>query len=165
MPLHVSSTCARHQEVKTELHSLWYYHTYRCDDTRGCVMEFWPPDDEHVCSKHVEAWNKLIVKQNFCASSWLITEINVLSCLQKCVMYMNSNSETMLNQIVLCHSSGGNEDSHKVTEISLTIQFYVCSLYLEASSCKLGTLQPSQHVSKVWLCKEVRNVEEMKGMK
>ena len=30
---------------------------------------------EHMCSKHVEAWNKLIVKQNFCASSWLITEI------------------------------------------------------------------------------------------
>ena len=26
-------------------------------------------------SKHVEAWNKLIVKQKFCASSWLITEI------------------------------------------------------------------------------------------
>ena len=32
--------------------------SYRCDDTRGCVMQFWPPDDEHMCSKHVEAWNK-----------------------------------------------------------------------------------------------------------
>jgi len=31
---------------------------------------------EHMCSKHVEARNKLIVKQKFCASSWLITEIN-----------------------------------------------------------------------------------------
>jgi len=41
-------------------------------------MQFWPPDDEHVCLKHVEAWNKLIVEQNFCASSWLITEINNL---------------------------------------------------------------------------------------
>ena len=29
MPLHVSSTCAHHQEVKLALHSLWYYHTYR----------------------------------------------------------------------------------------------------------------------------------------
>ena len=54
--------------------------TYRCDDARGCVMQFWPPDDEHVCSKHVEAWNKLIVKQKFCASIWLITEINILRC-------------------------------------------------------------------------------------
>jgi len=22
------------------LHSLWYHHTYWCDDTRGCVMQF-----------------------------------------------------------------------------------------------------------------------------
>ena len=32
-----------------------------------------------MCSKNVEAWNKLIVKQNFCASSWLITKINMYS--------------------------------------------------------------------------------------
>jgi len=101
MPLHVSSTCAHHQEVKIALHRLWYRHTYRwpsgaqfvgglqsslnlctrrCDDTRGCVMQVWPPDDEHMRSKHVEAWSKLVVKQNFCASSWLITEINILRC-------------------------------------------------------------------------------------
>ena len=42
MPLHVSSTCAHHQEVKIALHSLWYHYTYRCDDTRGCVMQFTP---------------------------------------------------------------------------------------------------------------------------
>jgi len=41
MPLHVSSTRAHHQEVKIALHGLWYHHTsYRCDDTRGCVMQF-----------------------------------------------------------------------------------------------------------------------------
>ena len=28
MPLNVSSTCANHQEVKIELHSLWYHQTY-----------------------------------------------------------------------------------------------------------------------------------------
>jgi len=35
MPLHVSSTCAHHQEVKIALHSLWYHHTpsiHRCSD-------------------------------------------------------------------------------------------------------------------------------------
>ena len=62
------------------LHSLWYHRTYRCDKTRGSVMQFWPPDDEQICSNHVQAWNKLIVKQKFCASSWLITEINILRC-------------------------------------------------------------------------------------
>ena len=40
MRLHVLSTCAHHQEVKIALHSLWYHHTYRCDDTRSCVMQF-----------------------------------------------------------------------------------------------------------------------------
>ena len=38
-------------------------------------MLFLPPDDEHMCSKHVEEWNKLIVKQKFCASIWFVTEI------------------------------------------------------------------------------------------
>jgi len=27
MHLHVSNTCAHHQEVKIALHSLWYHHT------------------------------------------------------------------------------------------------------------------------------------------
>ena len=33
----------------------WMESTYRCDDTRDCVIQFCPPDDEHMCSKHVEA--------------------------------------------------------------------------------------------------------------
>ena len=51
-------------------------------------MQFWPPDDEHMFSKHVEAWNKLIVKQNFCASSQLIAETetkNLLPNKDSCV--------------------------------------------------------------------------------
>ena len=84
MPLHVSSTRAHRQEAKIVLHNLWYHHnyrwlsrarvhgtaSYRYDDTRGFIVQFWPPDDKHVCSKHVEAWNKLIIK--FSASSWSI---------------------------------------------------------------------------------------------
>ena len=102
MPLHVSNTCAHHQEVKIALHSLWYHHTYRSDDTRGCVMQFWPPDDEHMCSKHVEAWNKLIVKQKFCASSLLITEINILRCTvsktskKSFILYIATNSNIVV---------------------------------------------------------------------
>jgi len=37
MPPHVSSTCAHRQEVKIVLYSLWYHHTYRCDDTMMMV--------------------------------------------------------------------------------------------------------------------------------
>ena len=74
MSLFHASTCfeqsAHRQEAKIVLCSLWYHHTYRwpsraqpvhrtatyrCDDTRGCIVQVWPSDDEHVCSKHVEA--------------------------------------------------------------------------------------------------------------
>ena len=48
--------------------------TYRCDGTRDCIIQFCPPDDEHMWSKHVEAWNKLIIK--FSASSCLILRNN-----------------------------------------------------------------------------------------
>jgi len=34
----------------------------------------------HYCSQHVEAWHKRIVKQKFCATSWVIAEINILKC-------------------------------------------------------------------------------------
>ena len=44
--------------------------TYKCDDTRDPIVQFWPPDNEHLCSKHIEAWNKFIIK--FSASIWLI---------------------------------------------------------------------------------------------
>ena len=122
----VSSTCAHHQEVKTVLHSFWYHHTYRwpsgsqvqrrllsqpvhqtatyrCDDTRSCVIQFWPPDDEHMCSKHVEAWNKLIVKQKFWASSWLITEINKICCLFFITTFVWSISHCTKNSVRYDH--------------------------------------------------------------
>ena len=44
MPQHVTSTCARNM-LRHEINLL-----YRCDDTGGCVMQFLPPDDEHMCS-------------------------------------------------------------------------------------------------------------------
>ena len=57
MPQHVSSTV-----VLIVRRSKFYYtasgiitpvggrlvHTYRCDDTRCCIIQFLPPDDEHI---------------------------------------------------------------------------------------------------------------------
>ena len=40
--------CAQRQEVKILLYSIWYHHTYRCDDTRDCIVQFCPPGDEHM---------------------------------------------------------------------------------------------------------------------
>ena len=75
MPLHASSTCAHHQEVEIVLYSIWYHHiyrwpfrtqverelsqtahrtaTYRCDDTRCCIIQFLPPDDEHNSARNM----------------------------------------------------------------------------------------------------------------
>jgi len=75
--------CAHHQGVKIALHSVWYHHTYRCDmcdGIGGCVMQFWPPDDEHMCSKHVQALNKTVqrwrcvitVKYFIASVNWLL---------------------------------------------------------------------------------------------
>ena len=56
MPLHVSSTCAHHQEVKIALHSLWYHHTYSCDDTRGMKWNLlW---NKIWCIKLAKYWDK-----------------------------------------------------------------------------------------------------------
>ena len=60
-----ASTCFEHMRSSSGGQN----HTYRCDDTRDCIIQFCPPDDERMCLKHVEAWNKLIIK--FSASSWL----------------------------------------------------------------------------------------------
>jgi len=64
--------------------------TYTCDDTRGCVTQLWPLDDEDICSKHVEAWNKFYCKTNFCAWSWLISKIKPKKWfLNRFYMYFN----------------------------------------------------------------------------
>jgi len=41
MPLHVSSTCARHQEVKITLHSLWYHHTETSEWSKITKIQFY----------------------------------------------------------------------------------------------------------------------------
>ena len=76
MPLHVSSTCARHQETKIALHSLWYHHTETSEWSKITKIQFYKYEQIVVkfmceffgcdyCSKHVEAWNKTYCETNF----------------------------------------------------------------------------------------------------
>ena len=124
---------------------IWYHHTYRCDDTRDCIIgvmissgqrlynrcddtrdciiQFCPPDDEHMCSKHVEAWNKLIIK--FSASSWLIL-INKFMC-----------SRTMWTSSQICRWPCTAK--HWMSYWSLYVTPYVPqSLYYRHQLCKVG---------------------------
>ena len=55
MPLHVSNTCAHHQDVKIALHSLWYHHTYRWpsrarDDHLNKYTEMHGQQNVKICS-------------------------------------------------------------------------------------------------------------------
>ena len=104
--------------------------TYRCDDTRDCIIQIWPPDDEHICSKHIEAWNKLIVKQKFCVSRWLITEINNILCLwfRASLIYIN-NCPTRYNTKQLIYYSASSQAAQKtwlVPEAAVTV---LCTPY------------------------------------
>jgi len=61
----VSTIPRRKETLYNKDHDLNTCGSKACDDTRGCVMQFWPLDDEHMCSKHVEAWNKTYCETNF----------------------------------------------------------------------------------------------------
>jgi len=79
MPLHVSSTCAYHQEDKIALNSLWYHHTYRCDDTRRCVMQFLFYNKFISCLYMFRAHVLIIRRSKFhYTASGIITTIGVM---------------------------------------------------------------------------------------
>jgi len=91
MPLHVSSKCSHHQEVKIVLYSIWYHHTYRWQSrARDDHLQVWWY--HRLCNAILTSWwweNVLetcrgmkwnLLWNKFCASSWLNTEINILRC-------------------------------------------------------------------------------------
>ena len=71
MSLFHASTCFEHHVLIVRRAKLYYtvsgiitpigghpVHrtaTYMCDDAGDCIVQFWLPDDEHMCSKHVDA--------------------------------------------------------------------------------------------------------------
>ena len=62
--------CAHHQEVKIVFYSVWYRHTYRWPPTGVIIPDAVYYDFDLLmmrtqCSKHVEEYNKLIIKQEF----------------------------------------------------------------------------------------------------
>jgi len=61
--------CCAHHQVSSHLQVWWYQRLY------NTILTSWWGAQQ--CSKHVEAWNKLIVKQKFCtiefATLWRLT--------------------------------------------------------------------------------------------
>ena len=50
-----------------------------CDDTRCCIIQFWPPDDEHMMLETCRGIKWTSYKRRFCALSWLITKIRFIA--------------------------------------------------------------------------------------
>jgi len=74
----------------------WFYVNEKSTDTSWGRTSDLPICSTVPCSKHVKAWNKLIVKQKFCVSSWLITEINCNIKLQ-----LNNKSPFVIASLVV----------------------------------------------------------------
>ena len=49
-----NTTCTKGKNTQAKQYCVQFLVIVMCDDTRGCVMQFWHPGDEHICSKHVE---------------------------------------------------------------------------------------------------------------
>ena len=60
------------------LHTEWL----QCDDTKCCIIQFWPSHDEHTVLETCRGKQWTYYKTRICALSWLITKITL--CLDSC---------------------------------------------------------------------------------
>ena len=97
----------------------WYQRLY----TTIC-----PPDDEHMCSKHVEAWTKLII--TFSASGWVILINKYIEMHGQ--QNINNNNNNNNNKGLLC-----------LTDTSLYIYIHVYQNEMCTSCLTLATLVPN----------------------
>ena len=112
--------CAHHQAVKIVLYSIWYHHTcrwpsgaqvergpvhrmatYRCDDIRCCIIQFLPPDDEHIVLETCKGIFFIFCWP--CISIYLFININQLDALNFIISLFQAS--TCFEH--MCSSSGG----------------------------------------------------------
>ena len=149
MPLHVSSTmCSSSGGQNCIIQHLVSSHsvggrpvypvhrtaTYRCNDTRCCIIQFWPPDDDHMVLETCKGMKWTYCKTNFCASGWLITTIKSDASLEHQFLLLPHLCSRLCEKIVLRHQT-----------VSLCVppvyaqKFYVNILYTSKflSSCNI----------------------------
>ena len=110
-PLHVSSTCAHHQEVKIALHSLWYHPTSTCF--------------EHMCSS---SGGQICITQPLVSSHLYMFRAHVLIIRRSKLHYTASGIITPLHvSSTMCSSSGG--------QICITQPLVSSHLYMFRAQC------------------------------
>ena len=106
--------------------------TYRCDDTRCCIIHFWPPDNEQTAPETCRGIQYTYYKTRNCALSWLITKIiklHITTLLEQEATEIIFHYTFMFTKFLLVHRSF-------VTTVS--------QLYREVNSVK-------KHNYKIWL--------------
>ena len=70
IPLYVSSTVCSSSGgqicIKQHLVSSHTTHLFRCDDIQCCIIQFWPPDDEHVLLETCRGIWYIFINKNLC---------------------------------------------------------------------------------------------------
>jgi len=118
MPLHVSSTCAHHQEVKIALHSPWHHHTYRWPSRAqfynkfiSCLYMFRAP-----CAHHQEvkiALHSLWYHHTYRWPSLIPKTLRKLVSPKRCSLYSYIHGVTSQNCKTAVRTSDSGQGSAK----------------------------------------------------
>ena len=101
MPLHVSSTCAHHQEVKIALHSLWYHHTETSEWSKITKIQFYKYEQivvKFMCEFFVCDCCVLLTVNMLCHVEVMF--IQLLNLLERCCVYLHLCLPSLSEKIV-----------------------------------------------------------------
>ena len=121
MPVHVSSTCNHHQEVKIALHSLWYHHTYRWPSRAqdGHLYVWWY---QRLCNAILTYWWWAHVLETCRGTKWTYYKTKIL-CI-KLVNYWDKYTEMHGQQNVKKNSKYMYIDLFKTITLNLSTLLY-----------------------------------------
>jgi len=124
--------------------------TYRCDDTRCRVIQFWPPDDEHIVLETCKGIWWTYYKRRICALSWLITKM----WLAKLYAADTTTGAALINKVYKL--SGARKDNAKC----LPAQCY--PIFQTALLClRVPKLRHLLLIKAVWARQWVWSIREM----
>jgi len=89
MSLHVSSTCAHHQEDKIALHSLWYHHTETSEWSKITKIQFYKYEQivKYMCEFFWCDYCVLLTINMLCHVEVMF--IQLLNLLERCYVYLH----------------------------------------------------------------------------
>jgi len=100
MPLHVSSTCAHHQEVNIALHSLWYHHTETSEWSKMTKTQFYKYEQtvvKFMCKFFGGDYCVLLTINMLCHVEVMFNQL--LNLLERHYVYLHINFTTICSYL------------------------------------------------------------------